>query len=303
MRFFRQIVLAAGLLALPLAAFAQEKLPVVTSFSILGDIVSSVGGERVKVISLVGADQDAHVFEPKPTDVNAVQQAKMVVMNGLGFEGWMVRLTKSAKFKGETVVASRGVKARQMEDEHDHHHHGKQESDPHAWQDPRNVKLYVKNIVAALSKLDPAGASVYEQNGARYITELDALDAWAAEQYASVPAAKRKLITAHDAFGYHSARYGIQFLAPSGVSTEHDASAQDVAKLIRQIKREKIKAVFIENMSNSKLLEKLAKEVGVTPSGKLYADALSRADGPAATYLSMMRYNVTQILAGLRQNP
>jgi zinc/manganese transport system substrate-binding protein len=290
-----------GIAALLLSTFgiAADRIPVVASFSILGDLVSVVGGDRVAVSTLVGPDQDAHVFEPRPADVKLVAQARLFVVNGLGFEGWLNRLTQSANFRGVTVVAARGIKSRQMADED---HPSRLTSDPHAWQDPRNVIDYVRNIASALSEIDPAGRVSYQENGRRYIEALKSLDAWAAGQYATIPAARRKLITSHDAFGYHAARYDIVFVAPQGVSTDSEPSAREMARLIRQIKQAKIRAVFMENMSNPRLLEQLAKGADVTPSGRLYSDALSAADGPAPTYLKMMRYNVEQILSGLKQN-
>ncbi|MER2515275.1 MAG: metal ABC transporter substrate-binding protein [Candidatus Accumulibacter phosphatis] len=292
-------VLGIAALLLSTAGLAADRIPVIASFSILGDLVSVVGGDRVAVSTLVGPDQDAHVFEPRPAGVKLVAQAKLFVVNGLGFEGWLDRLTRSADFKGVTVVASRGIQSRQMADED---HPSKLSSDPHAWQDPRNVIDYVRNIASALGEIDPAGAAYYQENSQHYVEALKLLDAWAAGQYATIPVAKRKLITSHDAFAYHAARYDIAFLAPQGVSTESEPSAKEMAKFIRQIKHEKIKAVFMENMSNPRLLEQLAKGADVIPSGKLYSDALSTADGPAPTYLKMMHYNVEQILSGLKQN-
>ena len=295
----RQLAFLIAALTLALSASAADRIAVVASFSILGDLVSMVGGDRVELRTLVGPDQDAHAFEPRPTEIQSLARARLIVLNGLGFEGWMNRLSEMAGYKGATLVASRGIKFRQMEDED---HPGRRTDDPHAWQDPRNVIEYVRNIAAVLGEIDPAGAAIYRDNSRRYIAALQALDAWIAEQYASVPKAKRRLITSHDAFAYHAARYGIEFIAPQGVSTDSEPSAKEISALIRQIKREKIKALFMENMSNPRLLEQLAKDAGVAPCGKLYADALSRTDGPAPTYLKMMRYNVEQILLGLQRN-
>ena len=304
MRSLRNMLLTVAVLGLGAPAFAAEKLPVVATFSILGDMVSTIGGDRIAVTSLVGADQDAHVFEPKPSDVKAVSQAKLVVSNGLGFEGWIARLVKSSNYKGELVVVTEGIQARKMEaDEHGAHKgHSKEIADPHAWQNPANAVIYTKAIVAALSKVDPEGAALYQQNGDHYIQAITELDTWAKAQFEQIPVAKRKVITSHDAFGYLGAQYGIKFLSPQGVSTEGAASAKDVANLIRQIKRERIKAVFIENMSNPKVLEQLSKEADISPVGELYPDALSAADGPAPSYLKMMRNNVEQLLAGLKRN-
>jgi zinc/manganese transport system substrate-binding protein len=298
-------LLAAGIAGAALlsgASFAADKLPVVASFSILGDLVRVVGGERVSVTTLVGPDEDAHVFEPKPADAKAIVQSRLLVVNGLGFEPWAQKLAKSAGYKGETVVASQGVKARHMPQEKAHAAHAHEETDPHAWQNPDNVVLYARNISAALSKADPAGRSVYQANTDAYVKELQALDAWTRAQFATVPAARRKVITSHDAFGYFAAQYQVQFLAPQGVSTDAEPSARQVAALIRQIQREKIKAVFVENMSNPRLLAQLGKDAGVSAGPALYVDALSAPGGPADSYLRLMRHNVTQLVRGMQAN-
>jgi zinc/manganese transport system substrate-binding protein len=296
---FRKLLTAAALSGIATFATAADKLPVMTSFSILGDLVRIVGGERVAVTALVGPDEDAHVFEPKPADAKNLLQTRLLVSNGLGFEPWAQKLARSAGFKGETVVASQGVKARKLPAEKGHDH---ADTDPHAWQDPGNVVLYVRNIASGLGKLDPAGAASYQANAEAYVKELQTLDAWAREQIAAIPAGKRKVITSHDAFGYFGAHYGVQFLAPQGLSTETEASAKEVAQLIKQIQREKIKALFLENMSNPKLLTQLAKDTGVSPGPELYVDALSKAGGPADSYLKLMRYNVTQLVEGMKKN-
>ncbi len=289
------------------AAQAADKLPpipVVASFSILGDLVRVVGGERVSVTTLVGPNEDAHVFAPKPADARAIVQSRLLVTNGLGFEPWTQKLSRSAGYKGETVVASQGVTPRAMAEEKGHgdkgHRHD--ETDPHAWQNPNNVVLYVRNIAAALAKVDQAGAATYQANAEAYVKELQALDVWAREQFASISPSRRKVITSHDAFGYLAAQYQIKFLAPQGVSTDAEPSAKGVAQLIRQIQREKIRAVFVENMSNPRLLAQLSKDAGVSVGAALYSDALSNAGQPGATYLQMMRHNVTQLVAGMKLN-
>jgi zinc/manganese transport system substrate-binding protein len=286
------------------AADKQPPVPVVASFSILGDLVRVVGGERVSVTTLVGPNEDAHVFAPKPADARAIVQSRLLVTNGLGFEPWAQKLSRSAGYKGETVVASQGVKPRAMAEEkgHDDKGHRHDETDPHAWQNPNNVVLYVRNIAAALAKIDPAGATTYQANAAAYAKELQALDTWASGQFAAIPSGKRKVITSHDAFGYLAAQYQIKFLAPQGVSTDAEPGAKGVAQLIRQIQREKIRAVFVENMSNPRLLAQLSKDAGVSVGAALYSDALSNADQPGATYLQMMRHNVTQLAAGMKLN-
>lgn len=293
---------ATALALLGSQAHAADKLPVVASFSILGDLVRVVGGDRVAVTTLVGPDEDAHVFAPKPADAKALLAAKLVVTNGLGFEPWAGKLIKSAGYKGKTVVATQGVNARHMAEEKGHAGHAHEELDPHAWQNPNNVVFYVRNIAAGLSQVDAAGASTYQANAEAYVQELQALDAWAKAQITSIPQAKRKVITSHDAFGYFAAHYGVQFLAPQGVNTETEPSAKQVARLIRQIQREKIRAVFVENMANPQLIAQLSKDAGATLGASLYADALSPAGQPGATYLQMLRHNVTQLVTGMRQN-
>lgn len=290
-------LLALAVSAGTTVAFAADKLPVMASFSILGDLVQVVGGDRVAVTTLVGPDEDAHVFEPKAADAKNLLQTRLLVTNGLGFEPWAQKLAKSAGYKGQSVVASQGIKARTMAGEK-----GKSETDPHAWQDPTYIAAYVRNIAAALSKLDPAGSTIYQANSAAYVKQLDALDADAKTAFAAIPADKRKVMTSHDAFGYFGARYGIQFLAPQGMSTDAEPSAKQVAQLIRQIQKEKIKAVFVENMSSPKLLSQLSKDAGVTVGAALYVDALSKAGGPADTYLKMIRHNVALLTAGMKQN-
>jgi zinc/manganese transport system substrate-binding protein len=288
-----------GVLFMPVG-HATEPVPVVASFSILGDLVQVVGGERVQVTTLVGPDADAHSFEPRPADARAILKARLFVINGLNFEPWAEKLAKSAAYQGSMVVASRGVKPLQLEAAG--HGHGHHDADPHAWQNPNNVVLYVQNIAASLSKVDPAGASSYQANAARYAQQLQEFDAQAKAQFAALPAAKRKVITSHDAFGYFAAHYQIKFLSPEGVNADATPSAKHVAGLIRQMKREKIKAVFVENMSNPKLIAQLSKDAGATLGGTLYSDALSGPAEPGSSYLKMMQHNLTQLLAGMLLN-
>lgn len=297
--------LAAGV-ALPLPAFAQEKLPVVASFSILGDFVREIGGDRVAVSTLVGPDGDAHVYSPTPADAKTVAGAKLVVVNGLKFEGWLTRLIKSSGTKATVATATKGIKPLELDDDHDHGHghgHGHGGEDPHAWQSIANAKIYVSNIRDALIAADPAGKAVYEANAAAYQTKLDALEAEVKAAVARIPVDRRKAITSHDAFGYFVKAYGIAFIAPQGVSTEAEASAKDVARIIRQIKAEKVPAVFLENITNPRLAEQIARESGAKIGGRLYSDALSAADGPAGTYIAMMKHNISQIEKALVGGP
>lgn len=295
----KKTLLGVALLSLPLWAWA--KLPVVASFSIVADMTREIGGDRVEVVSLVGPDQDAHVFQPSPADVKRLAGAKVFVVNGLGFEGWMGRLTRSAAFKGTLIETSKGVKPLRAE-EHEEEGHGHEDGgvDPHAWQDPVRVQTYIKNIAEGLTKADPEGKAVYQQRAAEYGRKVNELDQWAAKAFAAVPAGQRKVLTSHDAFGYLGKRYGIQLLAPQGVSTDTEASAKAVAALVRQIKKEKVKAIFFENMTDKRLLEQLAREAKVTVGAELYADALSSPKGPASSYLTLFRYNVETILKSFR---
>lgn len=294
-----KIAFATGLLCAGAASAAADPLPVLASFSILGDLVRVVGGSRVMVSTLVGPDEDAHVFEPKPSDAKNLLQTRLLVVNGLGFEPWAQKLSRAAGYRGQTLVASQGVVARAMNATtgHDHLH-----ADPHAWQNPTHVVLYVRNIAAALSRLDPEGAATYQHRSEAYVKELQALDTFARAQFARLPASQRQVITSHDALGYFGAHYGIRFLAPQGVSTDTEPSARQVAQLIGQIQREKIRAVFIENMSNPKLLVQLSRDAGTTVVPALYVDALSAPGGPAGSYLQLMRHNITALARGMAGN-
>jgi len=298
----KRILLQAGLalallFALSAGADAADKVKAVASFSILGDMVSQVGGDRVEVVTLVGPDGDAHVYEPTPADAKNLAGAAILFVNGLGFEGWMDRLEKSSGFKGKVVVASTGVKARTMVEEEG----GKPETitDPHAWQSLANGKLYVGNIRDGLIAADPDGKSVYEANAAKYLGEIMQEDDAVKAALATLSKERRKIITSHDAFGYFGAACGLEVIAPEGVSTESEASAQDVAKIIRQIKAENIPTVFMENITDHRLLDQIASETNAKIGGTLYTDALSGADGPAGTYLDMFRHNVGTLTAAL----
>lgn len=294
----RRTVLAAALLFAAGPVAAQDKLPVVATFSILGDFAKNVGGERIVLTTLVGADGDAHVYSPSPADAKKLAEAKVVIMSGLKFEGWMDRLVKASGTKATVVVATKGIKLRKTAGV-DAHGHGQGESDPHAWQSVANAKIYVANIRDALIAADPAGNASYEQNAADYLAKLDALETEVKAAVAKIPADRRKIITSHDAFGYFKAAYGVDFIAPQGVSTEADASAKDVARIIRQIKRQQIPAVFLENVTDTRLLKRIADETGAKIGGTLYSDALTGEKGEAPTYIEMMRHNVQRLSAAL----
>ena len=275
-------------------AVAQEKLKVVATFSILADFVKNVGGERVAVSALVGPNSDAHVYQPSPGDAKTLGDAKVVITNGLGFEGWINRLVKASGTRAPMIVATRGIKPRKAEDDHGHG-----DADPHAWQSVVNAKRYIENIRDALVAADPAARDVYEANAAAYAAKLDALDAEVKAAIEKIPADRRRIITTHDAFGYFAAAYGVTFVAPQGVSTEAEVSARDVARIITQIRKQKIPAVFLENVTDKRLLERIGAESGARIGGTLYSDALTDEKGVAPTYLDMMRHNVKQLAAAL----
>ncbi|GGF37102.1 metal ABC transporter substrate-binding protein [Youhaiella tibetensis] len=287
--------------ALLVSAFALITAPAlaapvnaVASFSILGDMVARVGGDRVALTTIVGPNADTHVYEPTPTDAANVGKAQVFFVSGLGFEGWMDRLVEATGYKGQLVVASERVSSRTMDED------GETITDPHAWQSLSNGLIYVANIAKALCSVDAEGCQTYEANAKAYSDEISALDAEVKAQIASVPEAKRKVITTHDAFGYFGAAYGVTFEAPEGVSTESEASAADVAKLIEQIRGEGVSALFVENMSDGRLVEQIARETGVKLGGELYADALSTKDEGAGTYLDMFRHNVALLVPAMK---
>jgi zinc/manganese transport system substrate-binding protein len=291
----RQFLRLTGLapLALSHAARADAPLRVVATFSILGDFARQVGGERVSVATLVGPNGDAHVFEPSPADSRLLSEARAIVVNGLGLEGWLERLIQTSGAKAPRIVASKGVTPLAGEGEE----RGK--SDPHAWQDVANAKIYVANIRDGFTAADPGGKDVYAANAAAYLASLDALEAEVRAAIAKIPPANRRIITTHDAFGYFGKAHGMEFIAPQGVSTESEASARDVGKIIRQIKAQKIPAVFLENVSDPRLIRNIAKESGARIGKPLFSDALSPPDGPAATYVAMMRNNIAAFVDAL----
>lgn len=277
-------------------ALAQAApLNVVASFTVIADMVRTVGGDHVQVTSLIGPNGDPHVYEPTPADAQALRQARLVFVSGLHLEGWMDRLIGASGYNGAPVVLSTGVVTRGMLED------GQQVIDPHAWNSAANGVIYVQNIVAALTKADPPNAADYERNGKAYGAQLLGLDSYARAQVATVPEAQRKVLTSHDAFGYFGDAYGVRFLAPLGFSTENEASAAAVAGLIRQIRDERVSAYFFENSGDPRLVRQIAAASGAQPGGELYVEALSDAKGPASTYAKMFRYNVDQLVAAMKK--
>lgn len=309
-------LLATISLALMTGTALAAPVEVVASFSILGDMVKQVGGDRVAVTTIVGPNADSHVYEPRPQDAAVLSGAQAFFVNGLGFEGWLERLVEATAFDGKVVTVSDGVVTHDMteteghdghdEAGHDEEGHGDAATghdhgslDPHAWQSLGNGLIYVANIKAALCEIDAEGCATYTANAETYSAEIAALDAEVKAAIAAVPEAQRKVITTHDAFGYFAAAYGVTFLAPEGISTDSEASAADVARLIDQVKHDGVKALFIENMSDPRLVQQIAAETGAILGGSLYSDALSEPGQGAATYLEMFRHNIGLLVPAL----
>lgn len=287
------IACASAVSAWQARAQAPGKLPVVATFSILADFARNVGGERIEVTDLAGPNGDTHIYQPKPSDAKELGAARLILVNGLGLEGWIDRLIKASGAKAPVIVATKGISPQQMREE------GRIETDPHAWQSIANANIYIANIRDALIAIDPGGAAAYRANADIYLGKLDALEQEVKGEIAKIPPERRQIITTHDAFGYFGSAYGFRFIAPEGVSTETEASARDAAKIIRQIKAQKIPAVFLENVTDPRLMQGIARESGAKTGGTLYSDALSPPDGPAGTYIDMMRNNVRELASAL----
>jgi len=319
------------------SAFANDKIPVVASFSILGDLVSEVGGNHIDITTLVKVNGDAHVYSPTPKDALAVRKAKLLVVNGLNFEGWMPRFLESAHFDGTMIVASDGIDIikigeehhedaeheeehhdehathdeeheehadhdedhEEHADEHHHHHHHHDGVDPHAWNSITNVKTYINNIAAGLTQVDPENSKDYQQNAQVYLQKLDKLAIKLHAQLDTIPPSQRKIITPHDAFSYFAREFNIEFIAPQGTSTESEASASDIAAIIKQIRKDNIGAVFMENIADNRMVEQISRETDAKIGGELFSGSLSDKQGPAPTYLKMMEYNVNTITTAL----
>jgi zinc/manganese transport system substrate-binding protein len=278
---------AALMTVIPLRA--QEKIQIVASFSILGDFAKNVGGDRVNVTTLVGPNSDVHVYTPAPADAKKIADAKLVIINGLGLEGWLPRLVQSSGSKAMIVTAANGIAPRKLGSD----------ADPHAWQSVVNAKIYVANIRDALIAADQAGAPAYRANADAYLAKLDALDRDVRGAVAQIAEVRRKVISTHDAFGYFAAAYGIAFIAPQGVSTESEPSARDIAVIITQIRAGKIPAVFLENISDPRLMRRISAETGARIGGTLVSDSLTSENGDAPTYIDMVRHNIKALTSAL----
>lgn len=305
---FSLVALAFALIS-HAAARADEKIPVVATFSIVGDLTQRIGGDAISLTTLVGPDEDAHVFEPAADAQRAVAGAKLLVANGLGFEPWLQRLTEAAAFKGKLVEATKGIEPLAWTGDEGGHDsdagaeasdHDPDSVDPHAFQDPKLVLTYIDNIAAGLAEVDPADAPTFQRNADALKLQYRALDADLTASIGILPANKKRVLTSHDAFQYFGHAYGIQFIGVQGVSTESEPSARDLKNIVEQIKAGKINAVFIENMNDPRFIESLSADTGITVGGDLYADALSGPDGPASDLLSLYRHNQEELLKALK---
>ena len=283
------LLVCLALMATALPVQAQERLKVVASFSILGDFVKNVGGDRVDVTTLVGPNGDVHVYTPTPADAKKIADARLVIINGLGLEGWLPRLIQASGSKAPIIAATKGITPL----------HLGSDADPHAWQSVANAKKYVTNIRDALGAADPADAETFLANTQAYLADLDALDREVREAIGKIPESRRKVISTHDAFGYFASAYGIKFIAPLGVSTESEASARDIARIITQVKSSKIPAVFLENISDPRLMRRISTETGARIGGTLYSDSLTGEKGDAPTYIDMVRHNIKALTSAL----
>ena len=290
--FLKVIFLCSLLLSANVVRAEEPKLQVVTSFSILEDLVKTLGGEHVSVTNLVSPNSDAHMYQPKPSDVVSISKADLVIFNGLGFEGWMTRLIQNSGYKNIQLIAGEGVEVIK---------HG-EEVDPHAWQSFKNIRVYLKNITQALISLRPKSANDFSKRLKVYLSAISDLEQELHNHLKTIPVSNRIVVTSHDAFGYLGREFDIRFLAPLGTNLKADASAKDVAALIDQIRQQKVKALFVENINSPRLLKLISSETKVAIGGRLYSDALSHSGGPADTYLKMMRHNLESLVTSFKSS-
>jgi zinc/manganese transport system substrate-binding protein len=289
MRRLQLWLVCVALVSSMMPARAQDCLSLVASFSILGDFAKNVGGDRVIVTTLVGPDGDVHVYTPAPADARKIADAKLLVINGLGLEGWLPRLLQASGSKAPILTATSGIAPLKLGSD----------ADPHAWQSVANARIYVANIRDALVAADPADGEIFRANAQSYLAKLDGLDREVRDAITRIPGPRRKVISTHDAFGYFAAAYGIQFIAPLGVSTETEASARDIAGIITQVRNAKIPAVFLENLSDPRLIRRISAETGARVGGTLYSDSLTDEKGEAPTYIDMVRHNIKVLTSAL----
>lgn len=281
--------IASATLALVALPAAADEIKVVASFSILGDMVEQVAGDHANVTTIVGPDADAHVYTPSVADARAVAEADVIFVNGMGFETWSDTLIAESGTEASVHIATNGITPVLVEGE----------VDPHAWNSLLNGAIYVQNIAAVLSEAVPAHADDFNANAEAYIAQLTALDTETREKLGKLPADRRTVVTAHDAFGYLADAYGLTFLAPVGIDTEAEPSAKELAALIDGLKEQGASALFVENITSPALVEQIAEETGLEIGGRLFSDALSERGGPATSYLAMFQHNLGTLVTAL----
>ena len=302
---FRVVLAGVSILLGGSTAGAEERIKVVATFSVIGDMVTNVAGDKVDLVTLVGPAGDTELFKPSLADGRNIAEAKIVFMNDLNdeFEPWLEPLLKQVKFSGAKIIVSRGAKTHTTTEERaPRSKSGEEEIDQHAWLDPKNGVIYVRNIVAALAKSDPANAAEYRARADAYIKELQALDAWAKTEIAALPAAKRRVLASHDSLQYLAKAYGITLLSINGWTNNSEPSAAQLASLAQRIRLEGIHALFLDSITDPRAMQQVAKETGASIGGTLYGDALSKPGEEADTYVKMLRHDVTALKAGMTKN-
>jgi zinc/manganese transport system substrate-binding protein len=301
---FRFFILLPALLIAGQAR-AAERIPVIATFSVIGDMLANVGGDHVDIKTIVGAGGDCELYQPTAADVATIATARAVFINDLNeeFEPWLEPLLKQARFTGTKVVVTRGVRTLTAEEEHPIS--GRQlpaAIDQHAWLDPHNGVIYVRNIAEALARLDPSGAADYRANAATYTREIQTVDDWARREFAAVPAAKRRVLASHDSLEYIANAYGITLLSVNGWTNKSEPSAAELAKLARQIRSEHVKALFLDSITDPRAMQRIADETGAVIGGTLYGDSLSPSGSEADSYVNMLRHDVATLKAGMLRN-
>jgi zinc/manganese transport system substrate-binding protein/manganese/iron transport system substrate-binding protein len=274
---------------------AGEPLRVVTTTTLLADLVRQIGGGRVDVESLLTAGADPHDFEPEPKQIVAVEEADLVVVHGLGLDHWAEELIETAGTDAPVLTATAGVQTIASTED------GFGEGDPHVWHDPRNMQIMTANVASALARIDPDPASGYAARADAYRAQLEALDGWIAERIATIPPERRRVVTSHASLGYYLQRYGLAFVGaviPS-LDTRAEPSARDLAALIERIEAEDVPAIFAEVSIDPQLEEEIAAQANVAIVTNLYADSLGEPGSGADTYIGMMVHNTNLIVAAL----
>jgi ABC-type Zn uptake system ZnuABC Zn-binding protein ZnuA len=300
----RSILLIAALLAAH-PGRAAEPIAVVATFSVVGDMLANVGGDHVRITTIVGPDGDCELYQPTVADVAHVAAARAVFLNDLNeeFEPWLEPLLKQAEFHGAKIVVSRGVRTLTAEEEHPVSGRPLPTAiDQHAWLDPRNGAVYVRNIAEALARLDAANAADYRARAADYTKQIQALDDWARKELAEVPAGKRRALSSHDSLQYIANAYGITLLSVVGWTNKAEPSAAELAKLARQVRSQRVKALFLDSITDPRAIQRIAAETGASIGGTMYADSLSPPGGAADSYLKMLQHDVATLKAGMLAN-